>query len=104
MNRIALILIFCGLAPVLCAQEELTPDIQYHINKIHFDALDAFDPSIPGYRSWPFRFLNKIHNRTSDSFIKRELLFREGEPLDPDLVAESERNLRKHAFLDDVRI
>jgi len=104
MKRIALLLILCALATFLCAEETQDFNGRYQINKIHIDTLDAFDPRIPEYGSWPFRFLNRIHNRTNDSFIRRELLFREGELLDYDLIAESERNLRRHSFLDDVRI
>jgi outer membrane protein assembly factor BamA len=42
--------------------------------------------------------------KTNDSFVKRELLFAEGDYYDDDLLRESERNLRKHHFLDNVRI
>jgi|GEM_PF-2175328 len=74
------------------------------VNKIHIEALDVFDPKLPQYRSWVFRFLNSAHIRTNDSFVKRELLFQEGDYYDDDLLRESERNLRKHHFLDNVRI
>lgn len=74
------------------------------INKIHIDALDAFDPKIPEYRSWPFRFLNKLHNRTDEGFIRRELLFKEGDRYDEDIAKECERLLRQNNFLDNVRI
>jgi hypothetical protein len=74
------------------------------IRKVHIEALDAFDPKIPEYRSWPFRFLNKIHVCTNDNFIRRELLFREGDLYDQDIAAETERLLRQNSFLDDIRI
>jgi hypothetical protein len=74
------------------------------VNKIHIEALDAFDPKIPEYRSWVFRFLNKLHNKTNESFIRRELLFRTGDIVDDDILEESERNLRLQNFLGDVSI
>jgi hypothetical protein len=101
-------LILLLFAAMVCAQDAQTqpkpPDTRHQINKIHIDALDVFDPKLPQYRSWVFRFLNSVHVRTNDSFIKRELLFREGDYVDDDLLRESERNLRKHHFLDNVRI
>ncbi|MCI0602137.1 BamA/TamA family outer membrane protein [bacterium] len=95
-------------AAIAAAQESKTegkpPESRRQVNKIHIDALDVFDPKLPQYRSWLFRFLNSVHDRTNDSFIQRELVFKEGEYYDEDLLRESERRLRKHKFLDNVRI
>lgn len=84
--------------------EGRSPESRQQINKIHIQALDVFDPKYPQYRSWLFRFLNALHVQTDETFIKRELLIREGEYFDADLLKESERNLRKNKFLDNVRI
>ncbi len=84
--------------------ESNTDQSRRQVNRIHIDALDVFDPKLPQYRSWVFRFLNSLHNRTNDTFISRELLLREGDYFDQDLLRESERNLRKHKFLDNIRI
>jgi Surface antigen variable number repeat/Omp85 superfamily domain len=80
------------------------PETPRVIREIHIESLDCFDPKIPEYRSWPFRFLNKVHNQTSESFIRRELLLKEGDYYDADLAEESERNLRRLGFLDNIRI
>jgi Omp85 superfamily domain/Surface antigen variable number repeat len=108
MKRASLLIVLVFLARFASAQDAdvlIRPNEARHtINKIHIDALDVFDPKLPQYRAWVFRFLNSAHIRTNDSFIKRELLFREGEYFDEDLLRESERNLRKHHFLDNVRI
>jgi hypothetical protein len=103
------IILFLACAIPLTAQdvfelEGQSPESRKKVNKIHIDALDVFDPKLPEYRSWVFRFLNSLHVRTKDDFIKRELLFRQGEYFDDDLLRESERNLRKNKFLDNVRI
>jgi hypothetical protein len=101
-----LILVFfsVGVSAQTTEVEGRSPESRQQVNKIHIDALDVFDPKLPQYRSWLFRFLNSLHNRTDDSFIRRELLFREGEYFDEDLLRESERNLRKNRFLDNIRI
>jgi hypothetical protein len=104
------LLLFLLFLPVglAFAQEEqplIRPNEARHkIRKIYVDSLDVFDPKLPQYRSWAFRFLNSVHIKTNDSFIRRELLFKEGDYFDEDLLRESERNLRKHHFLDNVRI
>jgi hypothetical protein len=107
MKKIIAVLLLC-FAAIASAQESTVegqpPESQHKVGKIHIDALDVFDPKLPQYRSWLFRFLNSVHDRTNDSFLKRELLFKEGEYYDQDLLRESERRLRKHKFLDNVRI
>lgn len=44
------------------------------------------------------------NKRTRDRIILQEVLLKTGDPLEPELVAESERNLRKLAYLGTVRI
>jgi hypothetical protein len=46
-----------------------------------------------------FDLANKIHFETREHVIRRELLFQEGDPLDRDRIAESERNLRQLNYL-----
>lgn len=52
---------------------------------------------------WP-GFLNILHVTTRDSVIRQELLIREGQTWNADLVKESERNLRKLFILSIARI
>jgi outer membrane protein assembly factor BamA len=107
MKQIPLLLMFLSLdpstAPAHQASGWVAQDKNY-VNEIHIEALDAFDPKIPEYRSWVFRFLNKFHNRTNDEFLERELLFNEGDLVDEDILEETERSLREHDFLGDVSI
>ncbi|MFZ0887495.1 MAG: BamA/TamA family outer membrane protein [Candidatus Binataceae bacterium] len=42
---------------------------------------------------------NRLHFKTQREVIERELLFKEGEPLNPWLLEETERNLRELGFL-----
>jgi hypothetical protein len=52
---------------------------------------------------WP-RILNALHVKTKERVIRRELLVEVGETYQPELVEESERNLRKFFILAVVRI
>jgi hypothetical protein len=48
--------------------------------------------------------MNAVHTRTRHYVLRRELLFHPGDPFDPALLAETERNLRELGFLNAVRI
>jgi hypothetical protein len=47
---------------------------------------------------------NRLHFKTQREVIEGELLFRRGEPLDPPLLDETERNLRALGFLRDASV
>jgi hypothetical protein len=75
------------------------------IRGVQLQRRDIFDPD---ERSWLARLANKLHFQTKPAIIRRELLFRVGQPYDSALVAESERNLRslglfRHVQIDSVR-
>jgi len=48
---------------------------------------------------WAWRWVNRLHFRTRESFIRHELLLREGDCFDPVRVANSERTLRTYSFI-----
>ena len=52
----------------------------------------------------PHRIANRLHVRTRDHIIRRELLFETGDPLDRELIDQTERNLRGLWFLRDARV
>jgi hypothetical protein len=61
---------------------------------------DVFDlDADPADRHFPYTTLNLLHIETREHVIRRELLFKEGDPADPDVLYESERNLRLLDFL-----
>jgi hypothetical protein len=75
------------------------------IRGVQLQRRDIFDPQ---ERSWLARIANKLHFQTRPAVIRRELLFRVGQPYDSAVVAESERNLRalglfRHVQIDSVR-
>ncbi|MCS7181682.1 MAG: hypothetical protein NZ869_00995 [Thermoanaerobaculum sp.] len=71
---------------------------------IHIVRHDVFDLTDPQTSSWPYRAANALHTLSRERFIRSLLLFREGDPWDPQLAAESERILRGTGFLNPVHI
>lgn len=71
------------------------------LRAVELDRRDIFDPN---ERGWIARVANALHIQTRAATIRRELLFRAGEPYDSARVAESARNLRALAVFRRVRI
>ena len=71
------------------------------IATIRIDRDDVFDLDNPDENHLPYVWANKLHIETREDVIRRELLFAEGDPADPDVLYESERNLRRLNFLHD---
>ena len=65
---------------------------------------DVFDVNDPGTSAWPYRAANALHVVTREQFIRSLLLFREGDPLDAELLEESARLLRATGFLSPVTV
>src|SRR5580765_3034213 len=64
------------------------------IRRILIDRDTVFGPTTPRHDLFPYSALNKIHIVTKESFIRHEILFKEGDTVNPELLAESERILR----------
>ncbi|HET6795557.1 MAG TPA: hypothetical protein VFH40_00240 [Gemmatimonadales bacterium] len=77
------------------------PDPDLVIRGIQLQPRDIFDPN---ERGWLARMANRLHFQTRRAVIRRELLFRVGQPYDSALVAESERNLRSLGVFRKVQI
>ncbi len=60
-------------------------------------------PHVPDL-TFIFHLANLLHIDTKEEVIRRELLVHEGEPADPALIAESERNLRALPYIRRVKI
>ena len=71
------------------------------IRGVQLQRRDIFDPN---ERSWFARMANSLHIRTRPAVIRRELLFRPGQPYDSASVAESQRNLRAMGIFRRVQI
>ncbi len=78
------------------------------ISAIHMVSLDPFGTSIQDTSRVVTNglnlFGNRAHIRTKDPVIRRNLLFSEGDALNPDLLAESERLLNDLSFVYNARI
>jgi hypothetical protein len=54
--------------------------------------------------NWAYRSANRVHVRTREGVIRRELLFREGDCYVPALLEDSERILRSLSFIADADV
>jgi hypothetical protein len=79
------------------AAEPAISEILVHRNNI-------FDPSISKEAHWPYRLTNSLHIVTREAFIRKELLFKVGDPCDPEILAETERKLRSTGLVNPVSI
>jgi hypothetical protein len=50
------------------------------------------------------RIANRLHRKSSDNLIKKNLFFKEGDKLYPNLIADNERYLRDLVYIQDARI
>ncbi|MDC0161221.1 hypothetical protein OAJ07_07210, partial [Gemmatimonadales bacterium] len=66
----------------------------------------VFDPDSTdiGVVAWAYRLMDVLHIRTQESFIRREVLFEEGDCYDAFLAQESERLLESYGFLTEARV
>jgi hypothetical protein len=93
--RLAVLLLVLG-APSLRAQ---APPIDTIIVITH-DVFDTEEAS----RNTVFAVANAIRFKTRPEIVRRELLFRVGQPYDSALVAETARNLRRLGLFRDVSV
>ncbi len=70
------------------------------IGRITVERQEAFDPNGPWYE----RAANKLHVLTLPKIIRRDLLFHEGEPFDPQLVVRNMQLLRSRSYISEVDI
>lgn len=101
--------VLCFLNTFLFSYALAQNDSNFHstpkkIERITILRKNIFDSSIPQYKKFPYSWANRFHILTKEKVIRRELLFKAGDFYDPELLAESERNLRRYEFLGKVEI
>ncbi|MDO3381852.1 hypothetical protein [Gilvimarinus algae] len=69
------------------------------INNIRYMRIGVFDENNPDENNSLYRFLNKLHINTKEYVIATQILFAEGDTLDPDEIHETERLLRRRGYL-----
>jgi hypothetical protein len=77
------------------------------ITTIWVDNHSVFDLSQTGHDrrfGWAFRLANRLHVRTREEVIRRELVFETGDCFEAELLRESERVLRASGFIADVDV
>lgn len=109
MRRLLALALLLGLAPRVLAQGALgaEPFPSFEaleaagavIGEIRITPRDVFDLDDPAEDNWLFRAANALHVQTRPSTIRRQLLFRSGEPVSARVIAETERLLRGNAYL-----
>jgi outer membrane protein assembly factor BamA len=79
-------------------------DSTLRIEEIKIVRKNVFDPEINEENKKLYLWVNKFHFLTKERIIRQELLFKEGDIYDKELLEESERNLRDLGFLGKVKI
>lgn len=65
------------------------------VDSIVIDNRSIYDTSDPAYKSFIFRWANRLHRKTRKWVVANEVLLRVGSPYSPDLADETARNLRR---------
>lgn len=77
------------------------------IARIDFKRLDVFGPTLSDTTlttdKWIEKAANSIHIKSNLRTIRKQLLFKTGDAIDPELMAENERIIRQISYLKDVR-
>lgn len=97
-----LLLIIMGL--LMATNLLAAPSSDLRVGRIDIRSMDIFDISDPDQNHLIYRAANALHIQTKEKFIRRELLFKEGDAFDPEMIDETERNLRRFKFLRRVKI
>ena len=78
------------------------------IRKIHFLSLDPFGPTVIDTAREATtglgKFLNVVHLQTTSFVIKKLILIRKGQRLDPFVMADQERILKSLSYIDDAKV
>ena len=74
------------------------------IGKIDVDPHNIFDENDPHENSGLYRLADRLHVRTKPATIRAQLLFKSGDRYSAQVLAETERNLRKLVFIYDAKV
>ena len=80
--------------------KQLAPFTGKTIGEITIDRKQVFDPG----GKWLERTANKTHMLTRERVIRRDLLFKSGEELDPQLIVRTKQLLRSRDYIADIEI
>lgn len=74
------------------------------IRRVNIDIQPIFDTSAEGQDIWIYELANKLKFSTKKNVIERDLIFAEGDALDPNKLKESARILRSRRYLNATTI
>jgi len=78
------------------------------IRHIHVVSLDPFGPTVLDTARLPTagfgKFLNVVHIQSAPNVLRKMMLIREGQALDPQVMADQERILKDLNYIDDARV
>ncbi len=100
----ALMLLLSSTGLARTSAGSLQPYTGKTIKKIDIVRRNIFDDVLEKKPKSPFyyRWANAIHILTRESVVRRELLFKVGDKLDPERIMETERNLRLGDYIGEV--
>ncbi len=75
-----------------------------YIGKIDFKVNNIFDLQNPHEQTWLHKLGNQLHVQSREHVIRRQLLFKSGEPYDPRLLSETERILRNRRYIKNATV
>ncbi|HEV8118501.1 MAG TPA: hypothetical protein VGQ32_08250 [Thermoanaerobaculia bacterium] len=97
-RRAALLAALAAAAPPCFGQEA-----GLRVGTIRIESLDVFSDE-EAAKGWVYRAANALHITTRVSVIRNFLLFKEGDPYDPNRLTETERNLRNLPFIKSASV
>ncbi len=74
------------------------------ISSVEIRPTDVFSDEEAAQKFFLYRFANALHVKTKPSFIESQLLFKPGDALRPEILAETERNLRAFGLFRKVSV
>jgi len=86
------------------AESERSSQQNLRIGKITIIHQSIFTGQESGPTEVIYSLAERFHVNTRMSFIRKELLFREGDPFNQEDIEETQRNLRRYKFVDSVEI
>jgi hypothetical protein len=100
-----------SISDTIQTSQSILPYIEYGgkiIRNIKIQRLDPFGPTILDTTRIAISKLetagNKLHSITREKVISKYLIFSEGDRLDPSIISDNERIIRKLPFIEDARI
>jgi len=102
LRALILLVVLCVSTGPVFAQPASDAESR-RIREIRFFISDVYTEEELQESSWA-KSVNKFHMTTRESVIRSQILFSKGDVLDIDLIEQSERRLRRFAFLNKAQI